>query len=211
MSRALFCPVSESVMPPRRSAATGRSRSGAPPCGGTGRPAAISSAGEPCCATLAVLQHHDVVRPRHGAHPVGDDQHRLALQADGKAPPAPWSRFPHPGRRWPRPAARWVRPSEAPGRWRCAAARRRRAWRRFPRWACHSPGAACCTNSSQLAALAAARTSSSRGAALAQADVLHHRVVKEHHILEHHGVVGQQHLRVHRGDVHAAHGNAARR
>ena len=37
MSRALFCPVSESVIPPRRSAATGRSRSGAPPCGGTAR------------------------------------------------------------------------------------------------------------------------------------------------------------------------------
>ena len=25
----------------------------------------------------AVLQHHDMIRTGHGAHPVGDDQHRL--------------------------------------------------------------------------------------------------------------------------------------
>ncbi len=47
LSRALFCPVSESVMPPRRSAATGRSRSGAPPCGGRGRPVPSAPPGRP--------------------------------------------------------------------------------------------------------------------------------------------------------------------
>ena len=26
---------------------------------------------------LSVLQHHDVIRPGHGAHPVGDDQHQI--------------------------------------------------------------------------------------------------------------------------------------
>ena len=46
-SRALFCPVSESVIPPRRSAATGRSRSGAPPCGGRDRPAPSAPPGCP--------------------------------------------------------------------------------------------------------------------------------------------------------------------
>ena len=49
------------------------------------------------------------------------------------------------------------------------------------------------------------------GAPLAQADVLHHGIVKEHHILEHHGVVGQQRLRVHGGDVHAAYPDGALR
>ena len=29
---------------------------------------------------LSVLQHHDMIRPGHGAHPVGDDQHRLASE-----------------------------------------------------------------------------------------------------------------------------------
>lgn len=33
---------------------------------------------------MAVLQHHDMVGPRHGAHPVGDHQHRLALKQTGK-------------------------------------------------------------------------------------------------------------------------------
>ena len=47
------------------------------------------------------------------------------------------------------------------------------------------------------------------GASLAQTDVLHHRVVKEHHILEYHRVIGQQCLRVHRGDVHAAYLDAS--
>ncbi|CAN4015950.1 pyrroline-5-carboxylate reductase, partial [Dysosmobacter welbionis] len=49
------------------------------------------------------------------------------------------------------------------------------------------------------------------GAPLAQADVFHHGIVKEHHILEHHGVVGQQRLRVHGGDVHAAYPDGALR
>lgn len=33
---------------------------------------------------MAVLQYHDVVGSRHGTHPVGDDQHRLALKQAGK-------------------------------------------------------------------------------------------------------------------------------
>ena len=33
---------------------------------------------------MAVLQHHDVVGPRHGAHPVGDHQHCLALKQTGE-------------------------------------------------------------------------------------------------------------------------------
>ena len=33
---------------------------------------------------MAIFQHHDVVRPGHGAHPVGDDQHRLAGQQAGE-------------------------------------------------------------------------------------------------------------------------------
>ena len=37
LSPALLCPVVKSVMPPARLAATGRSRSGAPPCGDTAR------------------------------------------------------------------------------------------------------------------------------------------------------------------------------
>ena len=35
---------------------------------------------------MAIFQHHDVVRPGHGAHPVGDDQHRLACQQAGERP-----------------------------------------------------------------------------------------------------------------------------
>ena len=33
---------------------------------------------------MAVLQHHDMVGSRHGTHPVGDHQHRLALKQTGK-------------------------------------------------------------------------------------------------------------------------------
>ena len=33
---------------------------------------------------MAVFQHHDVVRPGHGTHPVGDDQHCLAGQQAGE-------------------------------------------------------------------------------------------------------------------------------
>ena len=32
----------------------------------------------------AVLQHHDLVRPGHSAHPVGDHQHRLVLDEPGQ-------------------------------------------------------------------------------------------------------------------------------
>ena len=38
----------------------------------------------------------------------------------------------------------------------------------------------------------------------AQADVLHHRVQEQHHVLEHHGVGAQEGLRVHRGHVRSA-------
>ena len=33
---------------------------------------------------MAVLQHHDVVGPRHGAHPMGDDQYCLAPEQAGE-------------------------------------------------------------------------------------------------------------------------------
>lgn len=42
------------------------------------------------------------------------------------------------------------------------------------------------------------------GAVLAEADVLHHRVVKQDDVLKHHGVIGEKHLRVHGGDIDAA-------
>ena len=45
------------------------------------------------------------------------------------------------------------------------------------------------------------------GAPAAQADVLHHRVPKQHHVLEHHGVGAQEGLRVHRGHVRPAQGH----
>ena len=42
------------------------------------------------------------------------------------------------------------------------------------------------------------------GVPLAEADVFHHGIRKQHHILKYDGVVFQQCLAVHRGHVHAA-------
>jgi hypothetical protein len=39
---------------------------------------------------------------------------------------------------------------------------------------------------------------------LAEADVLHHGIVKEHHVLKHHGVVRQQGLGINGSNIHAA-------
>ena len=48
------------------------------------------------------------------------------------------------------------------------------------------------------------------GVTTPEADVSHHRVVKEQHVLEHNGVVAQQHLGIHARNIHATHGNLAR-
>ena len=43
-----------------------------------------------------------------------------------------------------------------------------------------------------------------------EADVSHHRVVKEQHVLEHDGVITQQYLGINARNIHTAHGNLAR-
>ena len=48
------------------------------------------------------------------------------------------------------------------------------------------------------------------GVAAAKADITHHRVVEEQHVLEDDRVIAQQRLGVHARDIHAAHGNRAR-
>ena len=47
------------------------------------------------------------------------------------------------------------------------------------------------------------------GIATPEADVSHHRVVKEQHVLEHNGVVSQQHLGINARNIHATHGDRA--
>ena len=42
-----------------------------------------------------------------------------------------------------------------------------------------------------------------------EADVAHHGVVKEQHVLEHNGVVAQQHLGINDRNIHATHGDRA--
>ena len=49
------------------------------------------------------------------------------------------------------------------------------------------------------------------GIVAAQADVAHNRVVEQQHVLEHDGVTAQQGFGINRGNIHAAHGNCARR
>ena len=48
------------------------------------------------------------------------------------------------------------------------------------------------------------------GVAAAKADVAHHGVVEEQHVLEHDGVITQQYLGIHARNIHTAHGNLAR-
>ena len=43
-----------------------------------------------------------------------------------------------------------------------------------------------------------------------EADVSHHRIVKEQHVLEHNGIITQQHLGINARNIHATHGNLAR-
>ena len=47
------------------------------------------------------------------------------------------------------------------------------------------------------------------GVTTPEADVSHHRVVKEQHVLEHNGVVAQQHLGIDARNIHATHGDRA--
>ena len=47
------------------------------------------------------------------------------------------------------------------------------------------------------------------GATTPEADVSHHRVVKEQHVLEHNGVVAQQHLGINARYIHTTHGDRA--
>ena len=156
----------------------------------------------------AVFQHYDVVGTRHGAHPVGNNQHRLACQQAGERTLHLCLVF------HIQAGSGLVQQDDGgvlqkrPGDGDALSLSAGEFCAVFPDGSIISLGQA----ADELPAVGGLGRGPHflvGGASLAQTDILHHRVVKEHHILKHHRVIGQQGLRVHRGDVHATYLDAS--
>lgn len=179
------------------SASTGNSRFAVPPSGDKAR-LPPSAARESPVGPRGILQHHDVIRACDCAHAVGDDQYRLACQQAGQR--ALHLRLIFQLQACGGLVQRTIGASLSSARameMRCRSPPESLA--PFSPIAYHNPWAACERTRRVGGSGCGAHFFIAR-AAPAQADVFHHGIVKQHHVLKDHGVIAQQYFRVYSRD-----------